>query len=183
MKKLRMLIFVAAFVALTGCQTVLNAAGDFGRVALDRAQTISSALALRDGYINLKKQILVNVEQFTDEEQASLEAERVVVEDFYQQIIGLSRGGSAEQMLVKADDFLTAVLTVRQSIDGAVTIIGPKASSLNPEGAIAAARFIGNYEQFSDELDLLLAKNNRAEAVRVAATFLKAAVPVIKSLL
>lgn len=183
MKKIRMLIFTALFVGLTGCQTLIDVAGDFGRVALDRAQTISSALALRDGYVELKTQIIANAEQFTPEEQAALESERIVVEDFYAKVIALSRGGNAEQILVKSDEFLTVVLMVRQSVDRAILIIGPKMAQLNPEGAKAAAQFIGNYERFSAELDGLLARNNRAEAVRVAATFLKAAVPVITGLL
>jgi len=182
-KKIKLMVVVAMMVFATGCQTVLDVAGDFSRVALDRAQTISSALALRDGYIDLKEQIIENADAFTPDEQAMLEAESQQVEGFYSQILSLSRGGSATEIVVKADDFLTAILVVRASVDRAIGVIQPKISTLNPEGAMAAAGFIADYRRFSLRLDELLAKNNRAEAVQMAAKFLKAAAPVVVSLL
>ncbi|MDC3312692.1 hypothetical protein OAV22_02020 [Flavobacteriaceae bacterium] len=174
---------VATLVFATECQTVFDVAGDFGRVALDRAQTISSALALRDGYVDLKTQITENADTFTPEEQTALEFEAAQVEGFYEQILQLSRGGSASEIIVNADEFLTTVLIVRGSVDRAINIIQPKIGELNPDGAMAAAGFIADYNRFSFKLDELLMKNNRAEAVQMAARFLKAAAPVVVSLL
>jgi len=113
----------------------------------------------------------------------ALENESQKVSTFYLQVLSLSRGGSAETMLVNADDFLTSVLTVRSSIDSAILIIKPKLQSLDQDGSFAAADFISNYKHFSLRLDLLLAKNNRREAVQMTATFLKSAIPVITSFL
>lgn len=183
LKKIRVLAVFAALVFTTGCASVLEFADGIGKVALDRAQTISSALALRDGYVDLREQIIANADAFTAEEQTALEVERAQVEGFYTQILALSRGGSASEIVVKADDFLTTILIVRASVDRAIGIIQPKMAQLNPDGAMAAAGFISDYRRFSLRLDELLAKNNRAEAVRMAATFLKAAAPVITSLL
>lgn len=178
-KKLLMLVLLT--FSMVGCASLPDSLQSFGRVALDRAQTISNALALRDAYIELDKQIRVNSDVFTDDEIVSLKLESENVEKFYLQVVSLSRGGSAETILVNADEFLTTILTVRASVDSAIRIIEPKIQSLNAEGAIAAGDFIASYRKFSFRLDMLLAKNNRAEAVRMTAAFLKAAVPVITS--
>lgn len=183
LKKIRMAALVAVTVALVGCQTITDFATEFGGVALDRAQTISSALALRDGYLDLKAEVIENADAFTVEEQAQLEAERAHVEQFYESIMALSRGGSASQIVVRADDFLDTVLTVRASVDRAIMIIQPKIGVLNGDGALAVSNFISNYHRLSLQLDQLLARNNRAEAVQMAARLLKAAAPVIAGLL
>lgn len=174
-------VVMIALFFVSACASLPDSLQSFGRVALDRAQTISNTLALRDAYIELDKQIRFNSDVFTDDEIVSLKLESENVEQFYMQIVSLSRGGSAETILVNADDFLTTVLTVRASVDSAIRIIEPKIQSLNADGAVAAGDFIANYRQFSFKLDLLLAKNNRTEAVRMTATLLKAAVPVITS--
>ena len=178
---IKKIIVIASILLVTGCASLPDSLQSFGRVALDRAQTISNALALRDAYIELDKQIRVNSKAFSDDEIVSLKLENENVQKFYLQIVALSRGGSADKILVNADEFLTTILTVRASIDSAIRIIEPKIQSLNADGAVAAGDFIASYRQFSLKLDLLLAKNNRAEAVRMTATFLKAAVPVIVS--
>lgn len=179
-KKITIVLLLSLSAA---CANLPDSLQSFGRVALDRAQTIGNALALRDAYIELDKQIRINSEVFDDQEIVSLKIESENVHKFYLQVVALSRGGSAETILVNADDFLTSVLTVRASIDSAIRIIQPKIQNLNAEGAVAAGDFIANYRSFSLKLDLLLAKNNRAEAVRMTASFLKAAVPVITSFL
>ena len=183
LKILKPLSLTLIVALLVGCAGLPDSLQSFGRVALDRAQTISSALALRDGYIGLKSEILINAEHFTPEEQALLSDQSAQIEAFYGRVVALSRGGTASEILVNADDFLQNLLTVRAATDRAIAIIQPKIVELNPGGAIAAAKFIGNYQGFSARLDDLLERNNRAEAVRMAAAFFKAAVPVITSLL
>jgi len=147
MKKIKFLAFVVAFSFITGCASFTEFANGVGKVALDRAQTISSALALRDGYIDLREQIILNADKFTPEEQAALEDERDQVENFYHQILSLSRGGTASEIVVRADDFLTTILIVRGSVDRAIGIIQPKMTELNPDGAMAAIGFISDYRR------------------------------------
>ena len=177
---MRNLILMACFVcALSACATLT----DVGRIALDRAQTVSSALALRDGYVDLKAQIVANADVFSDQERAALEMEKQAIEDFYKDILALSKAGSVSSMFVKADDFLTTMLVVRGSVDRAIDIVQPKINQLNPGGSLAAAQFIGNYRVASMRMDAMLAQNNRAEAVKQAATLIKAAVPIVTGLL
>jgi len=182
-KTVRSLIIAISISFFSGCAHLPESLQNFGKVALDRAQTISSALALRDGYLNLKQHLVENSDAFSEEEQSTLEQERDNVEKFYMQVLALSRGGSASTMLVNADEFLSTVLDVRSSVDRAISIIQPKSAAMGSEGIIATSQFVTNYNRFSGELDALLAKNNRAEAVKVAAKFMKAAIPVIAGLI
>ena len=183
MKRIRLIMVFGALVSFAGCAGLPDVVTNVGKVALDRAGTVSSALALRDGYIDLKAQIIANASSFSEEEQALLTEESLKVEGFYNKIITLARGGTASQILVNSSEFLSSVIVVRSSVDRAIEVIQPKMSELNPEGVLAVAGFISDYRKFSDQLDVLLAKNDRADAVRAASTFLKFAVPVIASLL
>jgi len=183
MKKLKIAVCAVLLTFLVGCETLNGFVGSAGKVVLDRAKTLSSALALRDGYLDLRVQIIANADSFTSDEQSELQIERENVEAFYQNFIELTRGGTASEVVVNVDEFLDSVLTVRESVNSALIIIEPKLGQLNPEGTLAAANFIANYRSLSLHLDQLLVKNNRAEAVQMAARLLRAATPVITSLL
>lgn len=173
------IIALGLFVGLTGCQTFIQATS----VALDRAQTVSSAFALRDGYVHLKAHVIENFHIYTPEEQDIIKSESAKVELFFQRIIDLSGSENTSEMLVNADEFLSVALVARSSVNKAIGIIQPKIGLFSSDGAVAAGHFIASYQKLSIRADESLAKNNRAEAVRMTATFLKAAVPVITSLI
>lgn len=184
-KKLLSLLLATSLTVLSGCATIAeyaSTAGKVASVALDRANTVSNAFALRDGYLTVKEQVVANSELFTTEELVELESHATIMESFAKTVLELAQSGNGNDMLVNADEFLQAVLIVRESVNRSIAIVEPKLELMGTSALITGTNAFSSYQKLSGKLDALLAKNDRKEAVLLAANFLRAAVPVIQSL-
>lgn len=184
MRKLLIIITMAATV-LVGCSTIRDigqTAATAATAVLNKANTVSTALALRDGYSDMKASVIENADLFSTDELAELEYHAAIIESFYSTVTGLASSGNTNDMLVHADEFLDAVLIVRSTIDNAIAIIEPKASLMGSDDLISTAITIRNYRNVSGKLDAVLAKDSRKESILVATSLLKAAIPVLQTL-
>jgi uncharacterized protein YceK len=180
MRKLLIVVLVAAVMA--GCATVREYSQTAATVVLSKATTVSTALAIRDGYSDVKAAVLDNPELFSAEELATLEYHSTIIESFYSTITGLASSGTTDEMLVHAGEFLDAVLIVRSAIDRAIAIIEPKTSLMGAGFHISTTRAFRNYQDLSDKLDVVLAKNSRREAIILATSMLQAAIPILRTM-
>lgn len=175
-------IAITTAIMLSGCATVLEFSQNVATVALDKASTISNALALRDGYSDVKSAVVENADLFEPSELVELELHSAIIESFYSTVTGLAQSGNANEMLVNADEFLDAVLIVRSSVDRVIAIIEPKAALMGTEALVSTVNTFRNYRNLSSKLDVLLTKNDRKQAVLMAAQLMKSAIPVLQTL-
>lgn len=156
MKKISIVLMAIALVA---CASLPNAS-----VVLSKAKTVTALLSLENSAMNAYREVINDVDVFSDQDAAELKEAWQNLVDFR---LSLQRLGKRENIALSVQDFTARLTTVRGEISRIAIVIDKNYASLSPQSKAAYVDAIGLYNRINVELDNKLAQGENAKAVEL----------------